>query len=197
MDLGLGPDEASPLPSPPSTRSSRRGASYTDSCATGKVCRWSDHPCPLHSHGSSCARHFARRPSLITSFGARAPVARHPFGTTPKGQDVLALNLWGGRGSLLVGFIVGVAATSSVSSWASPRRTSDGSSTTCCPWSPMSSCCCPGLPLLVILAAFLPQGLGTVIIVLVVTGWAGSARVLRSQARRSGEGLRCGSAGHR
>ena len=40
----------------------------------------------------------------------------------------------------------------------------------------------PGLPLLVILAAFLPQGLGTVILVLVVTGWAGSARVLRSQA---------------
>jgi len=40
----------------------------------------------------------------------------------------------------------------------------------------------PGLPLLVILAAFLPQGLGTVILVLVITGWAGSARVLRSQA---------------
>ena len=40
----------------------------------------------------------------------------------------------------------------------------------------------PGLPLLVILAAFLPPGLGTVILVLVVTGWAGSARVLRSQA---------------
>jgi peptide/nickel transport system permease protein len=40
----------------------------------------------------------------------------------------------------------------------------------------------PGLPLLVILAAFLPPGLGTVILVLTVTGWAGSARVLRSQA---------------
>ena len=40
----------------------------------------------------------------------------------------------------------------------------------------------PGLPLLVILAAFLPPGIGTVIIVLTLTGWAGSARVLRSQA---------------
>ncbi len=40
----------------------------------------------------------------------------------------------------------------------------------------------PGLPLLVVLAAFLPPGPATVIIVLVITGWAGSARVLRSQA---------------
>ncbi|WP_336582327.1 ABC transporter permease [Nesterenkonia sp. PF2B19] len=40
----------------------------------------------------------------------------------------------------------------------------------------------PGLPLLVVLAAFLPQGLGTVIVVLIITGWAGTARVLRSQA---------------
>ena len=40
----------------------------------------------------------------------------------------------------------------------------------------------PGLPLLVILAAFLPPGPGTVILVLIITGWAGSARVLRSQA---------------
>jgi peptide/nickel transport system permease protein len=40
----------------------------------------------------------------------------------------------------------------------------------------------PGLPLLVILAAFLPPGLGTVMLVLTITGWAGGARVLRSQA---------------
>ena len=40
----------------------------------------------------------------------------------------------------------------------------------------------PGLPLLVILAAFLPPGLGTVILVLVITGWAGAARVIRAQA---------------
>jgi peptide/nickel transport system permease protein len=40
----------------------------------------------------------------------------------------------------------------------------------------------PGLPLLVVLAAFLPPGAATVVLVLVVTGWAGSARVLRAQA---------------
>jgi peptide/nickel transport system permease protein len=40
----------------------------------------------------------------------------------------------------------------------------------------------PSLPLLVVLAAFLPPGPGTVVLVLIITGWAGSARVLRSQA---------------
>ena len=44
----------------------------------------------------------------------------------------------------------------------------------------------PGLPLLVILAAFLPPGLGTVILVLVITGWAGRHRVLRLRRCRSG-----------
>ena len=54
----------------------------------------------------------------------------------------------------------------------------------------------PGLPLLVILAAFLPPGLGTVILVLTVTGWAGAARVLRSQALvHPRQGLR--GSGHR
>ena len=77
-------------------------------------------------------------PNLITGMGSQPPSPEHWLGTTAKGQDVLALNIWG---SLL-----------------------------------------PGLPLLVILAAFLPQGLGTVILELVITGWAGSARVLRSQA---------------
>ncbi|MEH0531935.1 ABC transporter permease subunit [Streptomyces stelliscabiei] len=51
------------------------------------------------------------------------------------------------------------------------------------PWSPTSSLLLPGLPLLIILAAFLPPGTSTVILVLVVTGWAGSARVLRAQAK--------------
>ena len=40
----------------------------------------------------------------------------------------------------------------------------------------------PGLPLLVVLAAYMPPGWGSTLIVLVVTGWAGAARVLRSQA---------------
>src|SRR3954454_20543636 len=39
----------------------------------------------------------------------------------------------------------------------------------------------PGLPLLVALAAFLPSGPLTVVLVLAMTGWAGTARGLRAQ----------------
>jgi peptide/nickel transport system permease protein len=39
----------------------------------------------------------------------------------------------------------------------------------------------PGLPLMVILASWLPPGPGTLIGVLVLTGWAWNARVIRSQ----------------
>jgi peptide/nickel transport system permease protein len=39
----------------------------------------------------------------------------------------------------------------------------------------------PGLPLLITLASFLPQGMVTVILVLTFTGWSWPARVFRSQ----------------
>lgn len=121
-------------------------------------------------------------PTLIQGFGSEPPSAEHPFGTTAKGQDVLALNIWGARSSLFVGFIVGIAATfiGLLVGLASAYfgRFVDGL------LSLVTNVflLLPGLPLLVILAAFLPQGIGTVIMVLIITGWAGSARVLRSQA---------------
>jgi len=39
----------------------------------------------------------------------------------------------------------------------------------------------PGLPLMVIIAAYLPAGSTTIALVLIVTGWAWSARVIRAQ----------------
>ncbi|MGA8047555.1 MAG: ABC transporter permease [Dermatophilaceae bacterium] len=121
-------------------------------------------------------------PSLITSLGAQAPSGEHPFGTTPKGQDVLALTLTGARSSLFVGFVVGIAATAigvlvGLTSAFYGRVTDNSLSLLTNVFLLL-----PGLPLLVILAAFLPPGLGTVILVLTITGWAGAARVLRSQA---------------
>jgi peptide/nickel transport system permease protein len=121
-------------------------------------------------------------PSLITSIGATPPSFQHPLGTTPKGQDVLALTMWGSRASLLVGFTVGLAATAigllvGLASAFFGRRIDNSLSL-------MTNVflLLPGLPLLVVLAAFLPPGRGTIILVLTITGWAGSARVLRSQA---------------
>lgn len=121
-------------------------------------------------------------PNLISGMGSQPPSPEHWLGTTAKGQDVLALNIWGSRSSLFVGFSVGILAVliGLLVGLASAYlgRTVDNI------LSLVTNVflLLPGLPLLVILAAFLPQGLGTVILVLVITGWAGSARVLRSQA---------------
>jgi peptide/nickel transport system permease protein len=121
-------------------------------------------------------------PSLITSLGAQAPSSAHLLGTTTKGQDVLALTLWGARSSLTVGFVVGLGATAlgilvGLCSAYYGRLVDEALSLVTNVFLLL-----PGLPLLVILAAFLPPGTSTVILVLIVTGWAGSARVLRAQA---------------
>lgn len=122
-------------------------------------------------------------PSLINSTGSQVPSATHWFGTTAKGQDVLALTLWGARSSLFVGFTVGLAATGvailvGLASAYFGRVVDDALTLVTNIFLLL-----PGLPLLIILAAFLPPGTATVILVLVVTGWAGSARVLRAQAK--------------
>ncbi len=121
-------------------------------------------------------------PTVITSAGSQAPSAEHLLGTTAKGQDVLALTLWGARSSLAVGFLVGIAATLvgvtvGLAAAYFGKVTDDVLSLVTNVFLLL-----PGLPLLVVLAAFLPPGTGTVVVVLIVTGWAGAARVLRSLA---------------
>jgi peptide/nickel transport system permease protein len=122
-------------------------------------------------------------PSLINSTGSQAPSGAHWLGTTTKGQDVLALTLWGARSSMFVGFTVGLAATGiailvGLAAAYFGRLVDDALTLITNVFLLL-----PGLPLLVILAAFLPPGTSTVVLVLVITGWAGSARVLRAQAR--------------
>ncbi|MDQ1054103.1 peptide/nickel transport system permease protein [Arthrobacter sp. SORGH_AS 212] len=125
---------------------------------------------------------FPGDPSRITAMASLEPDADHWLGTTAKGQDVLALTVHGARSSLLVGLTVGFASTFigilvGLASAYFGRFIDEALSLVTNVFLLL-----PGLPLLVILAAFLPPGLGTVILVLIITGWAGSARVLRSQA---------------
>ena len=125
---------------------------------------------------------FPDNPSKITGMASQEPDAEYWLGTTAKGQDVLALTIHGSRSSLFVGLTVGFASTFigilvGLASAYFGKFIDEALSLTTNVFLLL-----PGLPLLVILAAFLPPGLGTVILVLVVTGWAGSARVLRSQA---------------
>lgn len=121
-------------------------------------------------------------PRASVAEGSEAPSFAHLLGTTAKGEDVLALLIWGSRSSLGIGFTVGAIATLvglliGLMSAYFGRTIDDILSVVTNIFLLL-----PGLPLLIILAAFLPPGPGTIVIVLVATGWAGSARVVRSQA---------------
>lgn len=126
---------------------------------------------------------YPGNPSLIGQYQlGQAPSGQHWLGTTSKGQDVMALTMYGARSSLSVGFVVGVAATLFAVlvglTGAYFGRFWDET------LSVITSVflLVPSFPLLVVLASFMPPGVGTVMVVLVITGWAGAARVLRSQA---------------
>ena len=110
------------------------------------------------------------------------PDWHHPFGTDELGRDVLARTLYGARISLLVGFsvvlgagVVGLvvgAIAGYFGGWF------DGIVNVLLINAFLSF---PGILLAIAFAAFLGPGLDKVILALVVTGWAGYARLARAQ----------------
>ena len=112
-----------------------------------------------------------------------APGWHHPFGTDELGRDVLARTLYGARVSLLVGFSVvlgaGIAglAIGSLAGYAGgwfDRLVNDLLINAFLSF--------PGILLAIAFAAFLGAGIGKVILALIITGWAGYARLARAQA---------------
>ena len=108
------------------------------------------------------------------------PSAEYPLGTEGQGKDVFAQTVWGSRVSLTIGLSVGILATMigvviGMTSGYFGGRVDDLLSLFT-----NVVLIIPGLPLLVALAAFLPPGNVTVVVVLTVTGWAWTARVMRS-----------------
>ncbi|QMV03232.1 ABC transporter permease subunit [Devosia sp. D6-9] len=110
------------------------------------------------------------------------PSLTHLFGTTGQGQDVLSQFLYGGQNTLWVAFAIAVLTTlialvvaltsAYFRGWVDDTLTLVSN----------VFLVIPGLPLVVVLAAFLPPGSFTIIIVLTLTGWAFGARLFRSQA---------------
>ncbi len=109
------------------------------------------------------------------------PSSEHWLGTTGQGQDVFTQLVWGSRISLLIGFSVGILSTilglviGMISGYI--PGVVDGVLN----MFTNVFLLIPGLPLLITLASFLPQGMLTVMLVLTFTGWAWPARVFRSQ----------------
>jgi peptide/nickel transport system permease protein len=123
-------------------------------------------------------------PGDPTDFVARPhlpPSSEHWFGTTGQGQDVFSQTVWGTRISLGIGLLVGVLTTIigaavGVTAGYFGHRVDDALSLVMNVFLII-----PSLPLLVTLAAFLPPGPVTIVLVLTFTAWAWPARVLRSQ----------------
>ncbi|HEY3608636.1 MAG TPA: ABC transporter permease [Pseudonocardiaceae bacterium] len=124
-------------------------------------------------------------PTATTADLLQGPSAAHWLGTTQAGQDVLSQLLIGARSTVVIGFIAGTIATAlsvliGVSAGYFGGLTDDLLSMLTNVFLVI-----PGLPLLIVLAAYLPPGTGSnsfvIALIISVTGWAWGARVLRAQ----------------
>ena len=108
----------------------------------------------------------------------------HWLGTTAAGEDVLSQLIYGAQVSLLVGFAAGLLSTIVAVliglSWGYMR----GFAGEVVGFIVNLFLVIPGLPLMIVIAAYLQNGgILMIIAVIVVTGWAWGARVLRSQTQ--------------
>ena len=124
---------------------------------------------------------FFEDPNAYVDTPLLEPSFSHLFGTTGQGQDVFAQTIAGARATLFIGFGSGFLVVlfglivGSVAGYFGKRIDNILSLLI------NIFLLMPGLPLMVIIAAWLPPGPFSIMGVLVFTGWAWNARVLRSQ----------------
>lgn len=125
---------------------------------------------------------FMTDPNRVTGELLLPPSPHHLLGTTQAGQDVFAQLASATRGSLLVGLLVGAIATLlsillGVVGGYLGGRTDDLMSLVV-----NVVLVIPGLPLAFVVLDYLRgRGLLTIVLVVAITSWAASARVLRAQ----------------
>lgn len=120
-------------------------------------------------------------PHAFVGMPHEAPTGEHLFGTTGQGQDVLAQTIVGARTSLAVGFATGLAVMAIGATIGMVGGYFGGWIDNVLSLLTNVFLIIPGLPMAVVIAAYLPAGPMTILFVLVLTGWAWNARVLRSQ----------------
>ena len=131
---------------------------------------------------STAALLLLKDPTNFVGEPLSAPTWDHWFGTNGQGQDVMQLTLVGTAQSLSLALITGIAMTvvsvliGISAGYMGGRFDQILSSAT------NITLVLPGLPLAIVIAAFMPTGPWTLFFVLLFTGWAWNARVFRSLA---------------
>ena len=128
-------------------------------------------------------------PGLIAPYNPQAtifpanltPSAKHLLGTTNIGQDVFSQLIWSTRLTLEVTLLVSVIATFTSMIIGVTSAYAGGVTDRVLTVVTDVFLIIPVLPLLILLAAYLPPGVTSLVIVLCITSWAFQARQLRSQ----------------
>ncbi|MFL6126248.1 ABC transporter permease [Actinophytocola sp.] len=121
-----------------------------------------------------------RDPSQVNEIGLAGPSGQHLLGTTQTGQDVLAQLAYATRGSLTIGAIVGLLTLLLSSFFGIVGAYAGGVVDEFFSLFTNVMLVIPGLPLVIVISSYVPdKSLWLVALVLSLTGWAGSARVLR------------------
>ena len=124
---------------------------------------------------------FVADPNAFLSSPHASPSVDHWLGTTGQGQDVLAQTVVGTRSSMLTGLAVGVLVVLLGALIGVTAGMAGGRVDQLLSLLTNVFLIIPGLPLAIVLAAYLPSGPVTIAFVLTITGWAWNARVLRAQ----------------
>ncbi len=119
--------------------------------------------------------------NTITGATLQSPSATHWLGTTQLGQDVLDQLIIGTRNSLFWGGITGCGVTLLSIIIGLVGGYFGGLIDDLLSLLTNVILVIPALPLIIVLASFFPRGPETVALVIIFTGWAWGARVLRSQ----------------
>jgi peptide/nickel transport system permease protein len=128
-------------------------------------------------------------PGLIAPYDPQAPIfppdlkpsSTHLLGTTNIGQDVFSQLIWSTRLTLVVTLVVSAIATFVSMIIGVTAAYAGGLTDRVLTVITDVFLIIPVLPLLILLAAYLPPGVTSLVIVLCITSWAFQARQLRSQ----------------
>ncbi|MEQ4300362.1 ABC transporter permease [Plantactinospora sp. B6F1] len=121
-------------------------------------------------------------PNLVSDDRLLGPSADHLLGTTTTGQDVFRQLVAATRGSMLVGLVVGVLATVASVLVGVLGGYAGGPADESLSLVSNVFLVLPGLPLVVLITDYVQtRGALAIALIVSITAWAGSARVLRAQ----------------